>query len=110
VSQRLADRLRSLQSVDQPALQRCIGTLSDREFSIFSMTGRDLGPTAIARELGVSIKTIETHLQHIKFKLDVISAQELRRIAVAWFARETNQPAAPAGKRKAGVTRASSAH
>ena len=39
----------------------------------------------IAKELGVSIKTIETHREHIKQKLQLKNATELIYTAVFWL-------------------------
>ncbi len=61
-----------------------VETLSNRELHIFRLIGRSLGATAIARELGVSVKTIETHQCRIKEKLGLRSCEELRQRAVAW--------------------------
>ncbi|MGB8167711.1 MAG: response regulator transcription factor [Chthoniobacteraceae bacterium] len=57
------------------------GRLSERERTVFRLIGRGLGATAIARELSVSVKTVETHQRRIREKLDVGSAGELRKRA-----------------------------
>jgi DNA-binding NarL/FixJ family response regulator len=64
--------------------ERGMSTLSNRELQIFRLIGRGLGVTAVARELGVSVKTIETHQQRIKAKLSVATAAELSRRALRW--------------------------
>jgi DNA-binding NarL/FixJ family response regulator len=58
-----------------------VSRLSDREFEVFRLMGRGVGPSEIAARLGVSVKTIETHQDHLKRKLKVTSARELWRIA-----------------------------
>ncbi len=57
--------------------------LSDREYQIFNMLvmGRTL--TEIAAELSLSVKTISTHKTHILQKMNLSSAAELIRYAVA---------------------------
>lgn len=57
--------------------------LSDREYQIFNMlvTGRSL--TEIGAELSLSVKTISTHKTHILQKMNLSSAAELIRYAVA---------------------------
>lgn len=63
--------------------------LSERERAVFLLIGRGLGATAIARELSVSVKTVETHQRRIREKLRVGSADELRqRAALTADARE----------------------
>jgi len=63
---------------------RGVGDLSDREIEIFEHIGRGQSVHAIAHDLGISPKTVETHREHIKKKLDIASAAELARYAVAW--------------------------
>jgi DNA-binding NarL/FixJ family response regulator len=58
--------------------------LSDRELQIFHMIGRGFGPTRVARELRLSIKTIETHRMRIRQKLGVENGSELNRRAESW--------------------------
>ena len=62
-----------------------IGTLSDRELHIFRRIGKSQGASAIAKELSVSIKTIETHVGRIKEKLRLNSSEELHRAAERWW-------------------------
>jgi two-component system response regulator NreC len=56
-----------------------LDALSNRELAVFSLiaAGRRLGE--MAKQLGVSRKTIDTHCQHIKQKLGYANAEELKR-------------------------------
>ncbi len=84
VSERMAQRvLERLGNDLEPAGGR-LGNLTDRELEVFQLIGRGLGTAAIAVELGVSIKTIETYRSNIKTKLDLKDAAELIRYAVSW--------------------------
>lgn len=65
---------------DQPS------QLSQREMQIFLMIGRGLGKSVIARELNLSVKTVETHGENIKRKLNLANASE-----VSWAARRWHQ-------------------
>jgi DNA-binding NarL/FixJ family response regulator len=67
-----------------------IATLSDRELQIFEMLGHGLRPNKIAKELGIGIKTVETHVGRIRAKLGLRHAHEVLREAVLWL----QQPAA----------------
>ncbi len=58
--------------------------LSDREREIFRRIGAGLGASALARELDVSVKTIETYRERIKQKLGLQSGAELGRYSAAW--------------------------
>lgn len=59
-------------------------SLSDREFQVFGLIAEGIGPTEIAERLGVSVKTIETHREHVKTKLNLRNASELTRFALKW--------------------------
>lgn len=79
------------QSVRLPKLP-----LSDREYQIFDRIGRGHGSQQIARELKLSVKTIETHRESIKRKLGLGSASVLLETAVAWRRGDYVQTPAPA--------------
>lgn len=51
--------------------------LSDRELQVFRLIGRGRGTRQIAATLELSVKTIESHCEHIKNKLNLRSAAEL---------------------------------
>jgi len=53
--------------------------LSDRELHVFTLIAAGHGVGQIARELGISRKTVETHCEHIKLKLRYPNAEALRR-------------------------------
>ncbi len=76
--------LHQVMTGSQPLQQPPIATLSDRELEIFELIGRGLGSNEIAQRLHLGIKTIETHRQRIKKKLDLHSSVELVRHATQW--------------------------
>ena len=61
-----------------------LDSLTDREVEVFGLIGRGLGTRKIAETLHISIKTIETHQQHIKDKLAIGGSPELIQRAVQW--------------------------
>ena len=61
-----------------------LDTLSDRELQVLQSLGRGLGTRAIADELHISVKTVETHRAHLKEKLRISTAPALVRFAVEW--------------------------
>jgi DNA-binding NarL/FixJ family response regulator len=63
---------------------RC-AQLSDRELQVFRLIGSGLGTSRVAKELQLSVKTIETHRQHIKEKLGLINGMQLTRQAADWM-------------------------
>jgi DNA-binding NarL/FixJ family response regulator len=60
-------------------LPRGMDSLSDRELAVFSLIAAARRPGEIAKQLGISRKTIETHCEHIKQKLGYANAEELKR-------------------------------
>lgn len=61
-----------------------IDSLSDRELQVFRLIGEGRTTRQIADDLNLSIKTIESHREHIKQKLTLESATDLTRRAVQW--------------------------
>lgn len=61
-----------------------IERLSDRELEVFRMIGRGFSTSEIAEQLFLSVKTVETHREHIKHKLKLAKKGELLRYAVEW--------------------------
>lgn len=62
-----------------------ISSLSDRELQVFELISRGLTTREIATKLLLSIKTIETHRDHIRMKLKLKNSTELIHHAVQWF-------------------------
>jgi DNA-binding NarL/FixJ family response regulator len=58
--------------------------LSDRELQVFRLIGQGRGTRQIAETLHLSIKTVESHREHIKQKLRLESATELAHRATQW--------------------------
>jgi DNA-binding NarL/FixJ family response regulator len=61
-----------------------LDALSDRELQVFRLIGRGRSTRQIAASLTLSIKTIESHVEHIKHKLDLESAAQLAHCAIQW--------------------------
>ena len=67
-----------LQSGEKPAHE----VLSNREFEVLRLLVEGLGPTEIAGQLHLSVKTVSTHKTRILEKLNVRSTAELVRYAL----------------------------
>jgi DNA-binding NarL/FixJ family response regulator len=65
-----------------------IDALSDRELEVFRLIGQGVKSQDIADRLHLSVKTVETHRDRIKKKLDLKDATELIRRAVLWVTEE----------------------
>ena len=61
-----------------------LDALSDRELEVFRWIGRGRSTRQIAESLHLSVKTIESHREHIRDKLGIESTAELARRAIRW--------------------------
>ncbi|MBN2536593.1 MAG: response regulator transcription factor [Spirochaetales bacterium] len=62
--------------------------LSDRELEVFRLIGKGMGTRQIAKELDLSIKTVETYREHIKEKLNLENSSKLLQYAIDWVQNE----------------------
>jgi DNA-binding NarL/FixJ family response regulator len=60
-----------------------IELLSDREMQVFQLISDWKGPSQIARELNLSVKTVEYYREKIKEKLSLTNAAEIMQFAIA---------------------------
>lgn len=58
--------------------------LTDRELQVFELIGRGRATREIAAELHLSVHTIESHREKIRFKLNLRNGTELQQRAVLW--------------------------
>jgi DNA-binding NarL/FixJ family response regulator len=58
--------------------------LTNRELEVFNLIGKGMVPSAIARELCLSTKTVYSHTERIKEKLGFKHSSELVRFAALW--------------------------
>ena len=66
------------------AIRAGIAKLSDRELQVLRRVGCGMSTREIAAELFISIKTVETHREHLKQKLELADSGELLRYAIAY--------------------------
>ena len=60
-------------------LPQGLDVLTDRELAVFALIAAEQGVGRIAKALGISRTTVETHCQHIKSKLRYPNAEALKR-------------------------------
>jgi DNA-binding NarL/FixJ family response regulator len=89
----IADRLHSL-SLESPderrMLKRKKTALTSREVEVLQLIAEGKANKQTARELGISIKTVEKHRQHLMSKLDLHDTAGLTRYAIAAGIIESN--------------------
>ena len=89
VSEKMSSRILEIFSGHQTGSSSSpVARLSDREFEVFQLIARGSDTAAIARQLHVSVKTVEAHRVHIKEKLQLKTANDLVRYAVRWIETE----------------------
>ena len=75
-----------------------IDQLSNRELQILHMIGKGMSTRESALALNLSIKTVESHRQRIKRKLNLATGTQLVQYAVKWFDnRASDSPEPKAG-------------
>lgn len=89
LSGRLANRM--LEGLTGFAKTKSAGgleSLSDRELEILDLVGHGSSSKEIAQRLKISVKTVESHREHIKAKLGLRGANELAHYAFKWVNRQ----------------------
>lgn len=66
------------------AAERGIDSLSTRELDVFERIGKGQTVHEIAQQMKLSPKTVETHRDRIRLKLDIRSAHDLQHYAFSW--------------------------
>jgi DNA-binding NarL/FixJ family response regulator len=84
----LAGEIYASQAITSVAMHKFAGgrnlppgldVLSNREMAVFALIAAGQGVGQIAKELGISRKTVESHCEHIKLKLGYPDAKALHR-------------------------------
>jgi len=85
VSERIVNRMAlRLTSARRRAGSSPVERLSDRELEIFQLLGQGRTPSEIARDLNLSLKTVQAYCARAKEKFGVTSLTELLRAAIRW--------------------------
>jgi len=62
-----------------------IERLSNRELQVLSLIGRGISSREAADALGLSVKTVESHRQSLKRKLNLLTNSQLLQFAINWY-------------------------
>lgn len=84
MTQRFLERARVGANDDKPLIE----SLSDRELEVFALFGEGLTTREIAERLSRSVKTVESHRESIRSKLNIASSTELVHRATLWVREE----------------------
>jgi DNA-binding NarL/FixJ family response regulator len=66
-----------------------VGGLTPREMQVFRLIGLGWSTRQIGEQLGIGIKTVETHRENIKNKLNLQHASALTREATRWLQQQS---------------------
>jgi len=80
MTNRILKRVGGMRTVEHDPIE----LLTNREVEVFEMLGQGLSTKQIARRLDLSPKTIESHREKIKQKLNLANSSELVRRATQW--------------------------
>ena len=86
-AQMSARLLRQMASGTPEVTDSVVGKLSNRELQVFELIGHGFGTRNIAAKLHLSVKTIDTHRENIKKKLNLGDTVELHQHAFLWGQR-----------------------
>ncbi len=90
VSERIFNRMALRSSLTrEPVTTSPVERLSDRELEIFRLLGQGRTSSQIARDLNLSLKTVQAYCARAKEKFGVSSLTELVRAAIRW--EDSNQ-------------------
>jgi DNA-binding NarL/FixJ family response regulator len=84
VSERIVNRMALRLSSARRSASSPVERLSDRELEIFQLLGQGRTPSEIARDLNLSLKTVQAYCARAKEKFGVTSLTELLRAAIRW--------------------------
>ena len=70
-----------------------ITRLSNRELQVLSLIGRGQSSREAAEGLGLSVKTVETHRQSLKRKLNLANNALLLQYAINWYSNRSKSAA-----------------
>ncbi|MHC4984155.1 MAG: response regulator [Planctomycetota bacterium] len=85
LSEKMASKMISRYVAGKPGRSSSPGeNLTDRELEIFELIGNGVTTRDIGQKLHISVKTVESHREHIKEKLRLDNATALLKHAIQW--------------------------
>ncbi|HEV2701730.1 MAG TPA: response regulator transcription factor [Steroidobacteraceae bacterium] len=91
LSEAMAARLGTHGDAGAPPLADPVGRLSNRELQVLSLIGRGLSSRQAAESLSVSVKTVESHRQSLKRKLNLATNAQLLQYSLKWYAGRSGE-------------------
>lgn len=92
VSAAMSTRIMEYVAVRSKAGRTGVEALSPKEFEVFRLFGEGLPTADIAQRLNMSPKTVDSHREHIKLKLEIRTMSELIAFASRWCSSQCSTP------------------
>ncbi len=65
--------------------------LTSREIEVVALIARGKSNATIASDLGIAVKTVNNHINHILAKVDIPSWAEPRIYLALWYSKESDR-------------------
>jgi len=85
IGEDMMDVLARSMASGEPGYGRRVDELSEREIEVLELIGQGFRPRQIAESLHVSPKTVNSHRENMKRKLELASTADLDQFAIRWF-------------------------
>lgn len=92
VSPSMSSRILEFVAIHSKEGRTGVEALSPKEFEVFRLFGDGLTTAEIANRLNLSPKTVDSHREHIKLKLEIRTMTELISFASKWCASQSSSP------------------
>lgn len=88
LSENMIEQIISPQNFGKTGILEGIDTLTNRELEVMRLIGQGMSTRRIAEKLTIAARTVESHKDHIKRKMNLADAAELAKQAALWLAEE----------------------
>lgn len=85
IGEDMMDVLARSMASGEPGHGKRVDELSEREIEVLELIGQGFRPRQIAESLHVSPKTVNSHRENMKRKLELASTADLDQFAIRWF-------------------------
>lgn len=85
IGEEMMDVLARSMASGEPDYSKRVDELSEREIEVLELIGQGFRPRQIAESLHVSPKTVNSHRENMKRKLELASTADLDQFAIRWF-------------------------
>lgn len=92
LSPRMSTRILEYVAVRSKEGRTGVEALSPKEFEVFRLFGDGISTADIAKRLNMSPKTVDSHREHIKLKLEIRTMTELISFASRWCSSQSSDP------------------